>query len=58
MTICTTASTGVQSLCSRATSDPVAFQDKTRDQADILQFSVKRPFQNEISLKPAEPGPT
>jgi hypothetical protein len=28
MTICTTASTGVHSLCSRATSDPVAFRTK------------------------------
>ena len=58
MTICTTASTGVHSLCSRATSDPVAFQNKTRDQADFSEFSVKRPFQNEISLKPAKSGST
>ena len=37
---------------SRATSDPVTFHNKTRDQADFLPFSVKRPFQNEISLTP------
>jgi hypothetical protein len=30
----------------------VAFHNKTRDQADFLSFSVKRPFQNEISLTP------
>ena len=58
MTICTTASTDVHSLCSRATSDPVAFQNKTRDQTEFPQFSVKRPFQDETSLTPAdhEPG--
>jgi hypothetical protein len=42
----------VHSSRSRATSDPVAFHNKTRDQADFLSFSVKRPFQNEISLTP------
>jgi len=35
MTICTTASTDVHSLCSRATSDPAAFQRKMRDHADF-----------------------
>ena len=51
MMICTTASTGVHSLCSRANSDPAVFQNKRRDQADFRQFRVKRAFQNEISLK-------
>jgi hypothetical protein len=54
MTICTTASTGVHSLCSRATSDPVAFRTKRRIGVDSRQFSVKQPFQNEISLKLAK----
>jgi hypothetical protein len=44
--------TGVHSSRSRATSDPVAFHNKNWDQADFLSFSVKRPFQNEISLIP------
>ena len=53
MTICTTASTErVHSLCSRATSDPAAFQNKTRDQTEFSEFSVKRPFQNETQLTP------
>jgi hypothetical protein len=58
--ICTSASSvrparggtgpaGVHSSSSRATSDPVAFQNKTRDQAHFLEFSVKRPFQNETN---------
>ena len=50
MTMCTRASTGVHSLCSRATSDPAAFQNKTRDQTEFSEFSVKRPFQNETQL--------
>jgi hypothetical protein len=37
---------------SRATSDPVALHTKTRDQAAFLSFSMKRPFQDEISLTP------
>jgi hypothetical protein len=65
MTICTTASS-VRARTRRAGTErcalvvfksnfragrfPVAFQNKTRDQADFLQFSVKRRFQNEISL--------
>jgi hypothetical protein len=52
MTIRTTASTGVHSLCSRASSDPAAFQSKTRDQTESSEFSVKRPFQNETQLTP------
>ena len=38
----------------RATFEPGAFQDKTRDQANSLQFTVKRPFHNEISVKPGK----
>jgi hypothetical protein len=42
----------VHSSRSRATSDPVAFHNKTWDQADFLSFSVKRLFQNEILFTP------
>ena len=43
-----TGPTDVHSSYSRAISDPIPFHTKTRDQADSLSFSVKRPFQNEI----------
>ena len=52
MTIRTTASTREHPLCSRATSDPAAFQSKTRDHTEFSEFSVKLPFQNETQLTP------